>query len=466
MDALLMSDTRNNVSLWDIPVLYGECGDIFVHETDKRAEKDLDQPLKEFPSAKDSGVVAALRFLKDQEQKRSIGLQRARRETLPVLHVKGSFYEVGFRIGRTFSSLIRDYVESNRDVQFALKLYETPKGKEVFCSCFDAVSRMYPEYIRELRGLSDGSKIPFPTLFLMHMEDVMLVALSPKEEKPIPLTGSTTLVVTNDNVQTLGHVVDQSSVALGNAYLISAQITECSPEQEFTALCIGGMLPGNNMGFNAHGLVFVADPVSVRKCNECGVPRSILCRAALSAPNLTKLSNILRCSGTGIANGLSITVSSLRLRVFLRTFRCYELGPRFPAHSESSIAFRDIRPPKEYSFYHVNKYQFLSTVQEKIHPQCAKWMLSKVNTLMSFKENTLGERVPQVLGDSSINSLALTNIYTSVESEGMLSVAVGIFDFIEETWSIYFDNPSETQPIIVLPVIVKELGIIMNPNVF
>lgn len=39
------------------------------------------------------------------------------------------------------------------------------------------------------------------------------------------------------------------------------------------------------------------------------------------------------------------------------------------------------------------------------------------------------------------------------------TMAVGIFDCKERTWSIYSDNPRRNEPLIVLPLTMKKKGI-------
>nr|CAD7435222.1 unnamed protein product [Timema monikensis] len=76
--------------------------------------------------------------------------------------------------GRTFSGLIQSFVAAcgplNKEF---LPLYETDAGKKVYQETLDAVQHNFPQYIKELQGTADGSKVPFHKLFLLHMDDIL-----------------------------------------------------------------------------------------------------------------------------------------------------------------------------------------------------------------------------------------------------------------------------------------------------
>nr|CAD7204674.1 unnamed protein product [Timema douglasi] len=85
-----------------------------------------------------------------------------RRNSIPVIYTRGTHYQVGFDVGRTFSGLIQSFVAAcgplNKEF---LPLYETDAGKKVYQETLDAVQHNFPQYIKELQGTADGSKVPF-----------------------------------------------------------------------------------------------------------------------------------------------------------------------------------------------------------------------------------------------------------------------------------------------------------------
>lgn len=63
-------------------------------------------------------------------------------------------------------------------------------------------------------------------------------------------------------------------------------------------------------------------------------------------------------------------------------------------------------------------------VQEIVQNTYTNWILSKKNVLTKY-EKQFGQKMSTILGDNSIHTTDLKNIYTSaVSSSGMVSVAV------------------------------------------
>lgn len=64
--------------------------------------------------------------------------------------------------GRTFSGLIHQLLKTYGPLNDEyLPLYETPAGKAVYDSTFEAVKTRYPQYINEIQGTADGAGVPF-----------------------------------------------------------------------------------------------------------------------------------------------------------------------------------------------------------------------------------------------------------------------------------------------------------------
>lgn len=115
------------------------------------------------------------RFLRNDMENRTF---------LPVIYVRGTFYQVGYDVvsdwvsivwvkviafltdnivqGRTFKSMIEELVqESNFLNDELLPAYNTKAGRKIYDDTVALMKDKFPHYVKELQGISDGSQVPF-----------------------------------------------------------------------------------------------------------------------------------------------------------------------------------------------------------------------------------------------------------------------------------------------------------------
>jgi hypothetical protein len=193
-----------------------------------------------------------------------------RRQCIPIIYTRGTHYEVGFDVGRSFASIIQNFLESCKTLhEEFLPAYDSPEGRKAYEDTLNCVKANFPQYIDELQGTADGAKVPFHELFLLHMDNIILSAR--QEEGMRQPYGCSTICVNRGGQEILGHTEDALAETLNHFYLVSAHIISDKPqgrwnvtEEKFTSLCYAGHLPGYTMSYNHHGLVFSINTLSAK----------------------------------------------------------------------------------------------------------------------------------------------------------------------------------------------------------
>lgn len=47
-------------------------------------------------------------------------------------------------------------------------------------------------------------------------------------------------------------------------------------------------------------------------------------------------------------------------------------------------------------------------------------------------------------------------VYHTMKGDPIVTIAVGLFDCLARTWSIWSSNPKDTEPLMVLPLVLKD----------
>ncbi|KAL1517408.1 hypothetical protein ABEB36_001175 [Hypothenemus hampei] len=376
-----------------------------------------------------------------------------RRNSIPILYTKGTHYEVGYDMGRTFSGLIHSLLETEKDLQQFLAAWETPSGRKGYDDTLHCCQTNFPQYVRELQGIADGAKVPFHELFLWHMDDVIL-AVAEKKPSDSP-TGCSTVCVNERGQEILGHTEDAYSSILNHFYLVSAHIIEKEPqgkwgskEEKFTSLCYAGHLPGYTMGYNHHGLVFSINTLSVKRLLTGKTPRYFLTRALLGAENYVQVQQILRDSGCGAGNGCSINATFLK-QEGSRMMHNIEMAPATSDQvNESQLSILTIGPGE--CTFHANSYLRLQVDEANIGmTQNSKARLACFKRCPTPKTE---KDVRQILSDKSDSK---NPIFRDRKDDFVQTICCGIFNLTEKTWSLYADVPQDNEPLVVLPLKLK-----------
>ncbi|CAH1389163.1 unnamed protein product [Nezara viridula] len=364
-----------------------------------------------------------------------------RHNSLPIHHVRGTYYEVGYNVGRTFCGLINTLFDIHPCLnKVYIPLYNTKDGQEVYDKAYQTVMKYYPQYIKEMEGMSDGADVPFYKLFLLHLDDILPVCVGEMKEGNEG-QGCSTVCLNEQHSEIIGHTVDSLKEVLNNIYVVKAHITESHPEEIFTAFCYAGFLPGFTMGFNNHGLTYAINPISAKHLGKGKLPRAFVARALLTASSLESVEDILRCNGCGIADAMSVNLSFLNQEGD-RLFHNIEVSPTFPVSNESAISVKTISSGGV--MFHANKFLRLQIPEvegAKIESSTVRQDTMKKHSLVSDK------CVINLLGDTSNRKY---DIFRCMES--VWTIAVGVFDFLARTWSIYLDNPKLNDPVVVFPL--------------
>ncbi|XP_058443910.1 beta-alanyl-dopamine/carcinine hydrolase [Malaya genurostris] len=377
-----------------------------------------------------------------------------RRQAIPMLYTRGTHYDVGYDVGRTFAAIIRNFLQLSGPLNDTyLPLYNTDEGRKVYNETLESVKRSFPQYIRELEGTADGAQVEFHKLFLLHMDDILPIAVAGKNSINQPI-GCSTICVNEPDCEILAHTEDALSEVLNHYYFVSAHIVSDSPqgkynvtEERFTSLCYAGHLPGYTMNYNHHGLVFSINTLSARKLHGGKTPRHFITRALLSSENFVQAQQILRDNGVGAADGCSINMTFLKQEGD-RLFHNAEMGPSERDQSQLNILTAS---PGEF-LVHANKYLRLPVPE--VTGLIVDSSVERMKTFNSFKPPKTVNDVIRMLGDQSAKE---HTVFREKDAKDIVkTVCVGIFDCRKRTWSLYSDNPKFNAPLVVLPLVIRD----------
>ncbi|XP_006819492.1 beta-alanyl-dopamine/carcinine hydrolase-like [Saccoglossus kowalevskii] len=346
---------------------------------------------------------------------------------IPMIFVRGSNYEVGYQIGNTFKSSIQKTIDMD-----AVDNYKIPNVEEIYKAYLNTVNSIYPHYVDEVRGISDGAQVSFKHLFLglIGPELTALTGRHPFEVNS-NAEGCTDLVLITETQKILSHSEDTTGV-MCSGYIIQAVISPSrtnSKEEKFTAYVDPGMLPGNTFGFNTHGLIFTGNML-FQKDITCikSIPRKFITRALLSATNIDDAVHIME-QLPGVASGFNINVGCIGKGDDSARLYSIEIA-HCPTGSKVDV--------QEYTGfdYHVNMYKRIDTLHYVDD--------SSIHRMRRIDEMPTPSNITDILNIMSDEKDVLYPIFRNGNPpDSYVTASIGVFDLIKKELYVFKEKPDK-----------------------
>ena len=197
-------------------------------------------------------------------------------------------YEIGRRIGRCLKDKL---IHHNNDRQaFFRKISKThhfPLNKIVQGS-ETLISKHFPQYLSELRGLANGSSIPLRDVLLLGNEETILNSAQNR---------CTTFAYAGAESVVLGHNEDWEAGYEDKLYVVRATPREGAA---FLSLAYLGCLGGSSVALNEHGVAFSGN--SILEGSQTGIPKNIILRSQIEAKNIKEFEGLATFKPRAVPN--------------------------------------------------------------------------------------------------------------------------------------------------------------------
>ncbi|HUB92691.1 MAG TPA: C45 family peptidase [Candidatus Saccharimonadales bacterium] len=193
---------------------------------------------------------------------------------MKYLNVEGSNYELGLRAGRALREGILYRMGKYGITDAAVRRHE----KEIK-DAYALHMRRYPRYMRELKGISDGSGVPYVKILLLNFDEIREA-----------LGGCSSIAVNKDGDVALFHNEDGDSWERKEQCAL-VRFKEGPTTYHFFAY--PGELPGCSYNWNSHGLFFSVNYVQHIRIDRKGVFRDFTARKMIEARDLKDAIRIL-----------------------------------------------------------------------------------------------------------------------------------------------------------------------------
>nr|KAG5714096.1 hypothetical protein BaRGS_020424 [Batillaria attramentaria] len=292
---------------------------------------------------------------------------------LTQLSTRGTFYDVGYNVGLNFSQRIQLFFAESDNIQHKLlPFYHTRVGRDYHEECLRVTEECFPQYVREVRGMADGSGVPFEHLFQLCIHEKIhpdslasqhnaqstegdFRPASAEKERVRDEFGCTTVYLNRPDLKLLLHNEDCDPLIKPYGYLLTAHIEEDGVKEEFTSFCYPGCLPGRAMNFNKQGVVVTTNALYPDHTVRRAPSRVFLSRALLSARNLEDAVRILKNEPYGAAYGFCANICTSD-----GDMAAIEVGPNKPrADVHVHRVEEESDPDKPCHYYHFNSYKHL-----------------------------------------------------------------------------------------------------------
>jgi hypothetical protein len=205
--------------------------------------------------------------------------------TVRHIEASGDPFALGVAIGREGGPAFRDVVRSLGRYQ-ALQRW---KGHERLAEIEAASRREFPDLMREIDGIAEGTGVPFDEIFLWNCRGDV-----PGNAGFTGSQGCTDVMIPGDPSAGLpaviGHNEDDAGELSGHCFVVTAR-----PENgvAFTSFCGPGLLPGHTFAVNAAGLVQTINHIRPHD-QKPGIGRHIIARAVLACRDIPSAIDLLR----------------------------------------------------------------------------------------------------------------------------------------------------------------------------
>ncbi|XP_028033174.1 uncharacterized protein LOC114245264 isoform X1 [Bombyx mandarina] len=380
-------------------------------------------------------------------------IQLGRRHAVPVIYVRGSHYEVGFDVGRTFSSVIKSFISNYANLRDFEREYKTDTGRDAYDKTLANMEKRFPYYVKEIRGVADGANVPFYQLFLLQMDD--LIGTINDNHVPRNDTGGCSSVAFKNPQHTiLGHTEDAFTETLNHFYIMSAHIIPTPEDREhgaveerFSSLCYAGHMPGYTMGYNENGMVFSINTLSPLLLKPGNTPRTFITRKLLSAKSFPDAERILRDEGLGIGNGFSVNM------IWTDTWgdtKLYNVEVAPDLKGDRSLVH--VQKYDQDTLVHCNIYNRINVIE--VIGEIVGSSKSRLKAIHAHAAPKTRGDIAEILSDVTGKDF---QVFSMQKDAIIKTIAAGIFDVEKRTWSIYIDKPSISEPVAVLPIRFSEL---------
>jgi len=345
-------------------------------------------------------------------------------------------YNIGYRIGEHFQMNIQELFSrqfankmSNPESPFngmsllEILLFFVDSDPAIFYDPFyNSAQSYFPDYVDELKGMSDASAIPFKQIFtsMCMLEILSLISNSTSHSIPTPtIKGCSTVSYSGSNKQFLAHNEDFFSA---HADLMFVVKVSQPGKPTFISLNYPGSILGVPPGMNEAGMVFSGNQIDIPLASP-GVPFVFLSRAILAAQNIVEAKSIVQFNNLAYSTHLNIG-----------------------SFTENKIISAEVMPGK-YEIHEVDG--FYAHTNHFILPTMEGSSVVDSNSVKR-RELLLNKSTLYANRESEVNSDLITGWMSShdgypdavcVHLDGGLTVAHSLFDFQNKTWKLYRGNP-------------------------
>ena len=374
-------------------------------------------------------------------------------QSLPIVYAKGNYYEVGYCIGHTFAKRINDWFKDPvGPIDFFRKFYKDEDGNRVVKQYLETTEKTFPQYVREMRGISDGSGADFEDIFLVNLLSEICFAhkditdrignLYPDDEPQKEVAGCTDIYVNRNGMRLIGHNEDGEPGSECYNYLAAITIIEENKVQEqFITYMYAGMIPG--FSFNAtRDFVITCNSLVPKACNHAGVPSAIVIRKILACESIEEISAVVKCDPYGGAYGFNLNIASIKSTdMWSMEVMAEPKGTEVALHK---IQVASDEGPCHY--FHCNSYKHMTT--EEL-PMC-EGTTARGKRCTELPPPREPNDVTGILGDTENKQWP---IYRGADQTHYTAktVCTALFNITERNLKVYLDNPKHNDAFATIP---------------
>lgn len=343
---------------------------------------------------------------------------------------KVSPYATFHAIGSHFASRIQAYAAQSKLLHDRLiPWYEANANNRLIVDNMIVVNRRaFPLYYEEIRGYSDGSRLPLLHVLLLNFASEIDAIIDKDVEMARQSDTSCSDIFLLDPQKkqvALGHNEDADADIKDFAYMVEIEY----PTYAFVGYCYPGYLPGNTFGFTSNHLVITTNAEFPKGIFESGgLARSFLNRHLYSAKSTREAVKMLEYFLTPLVTGFAVNLVSLNN---LTDVLNVEVAPGFMSVKYVNTTY----------YGHFNQYDHLK-VPEHYDP-------SSVHREARYKQMTpvtSSKDIHTILGDTQDREYPIYRDGLTGPDQDVKTTATAFYDLLNRRLTVYTSNP-KTNPV-------------------